>query len=119
MNNFTAITVVAWESRNWRHRDKAAVLCQNYGLVQVLKNSYSGKLYALERKALAKEFEKLFIKKTERYSLLTVCRTCFESSSFSATLEKDIKNCMHEEPAFEIIQLDTLGENSKLKPKEP
>ena len=105
MNNFTAATMVSWESRNWRHRDKAALWCRDYGLVPILKNVYAGKLYAKERANLTKKLNGLFSKKTERFFVATICRTCFESSTFSGTLEKDMAKSMDEGPAFEMIQI--------------
>ncbi len=116
MNNFTAITTISWETRSWRHAAKAILWCKDYGLRPVLKNVYAGTLYAKERAALVKKFEAVFTKKTERFFIGTVCRTCFENSSFNNILGEDMTKSMESGPAFEIIQLET---KLKKKPKNP
>ncbi len=105
MNNFTAITIVSFETRSWRHRGAAALWCKNYGLSPILKNIYAGTLYAKERTALVKKFESTFTKKTERFFISSVCRTCFESSSFNGNLKEEMDGKMEPGPAFEIIQI--------------
>ncbi len=106
MNNFNVITLVSWETRNWRHRDKAVQWCKNYGLKPVLRNMYIGKLYSKERDKLEKQFKGTFAKKTEKFFVSTLCRSCFEDSVFSGTLSS-VKDDVDIESAFELIQIST------------
>ncbi len=105
MNNFTAITIVSWETRNWRHGAKAVLWCKDYGLRPILKNTYAGTLYAKERSALLKKFNGTFSKKTDKFFIGTVCRTCFETSSFSGSIKEEMNEKMELGPGFEIIQI--------------
>ncbi len=104
MNNFNAITLVSWETRDWRHRDKAVLWCKNYGLKPVLRNMYIGKLYSKEREKLENKFKGAFAKKTEKFFISTLCRSCFEDSVFGGTLSSK-KDDVDIETAFELIQI--------------
>ena len=104
MNHFNAITLVSWETRNWRHRDQAVLWCKNYGLKPVLRNVYIGKLYSKEREKLEKIFKETFAKKTEKFFVSTLCRSCFEDSVFSGTLNS-MKDAIDIESAFKLIQI--------------
>ena len=77
MNYLPYVTLVGWETRNWRHRDRALVWCKDYGFTPVTKHVFVGEMYAKERTEMRKKFESLFTKKTEKFFFATMCKSCF------------------------------------------
>lgn len=98
MNNSFIITLIYWQTRNWRHNKEAETLCKNYGLLPLTKTFYVSKLKRKEIVALTKHFEKTFLKKTEIYNLFPLCKSCFDA----VTMPKIKKGRIHQAP-FEII----------------
>ena len=105
MNNFTSITILSWETRNWRNQKKIIFLCRDYGLKPVLKNLYIGNLYHKERGSLIRKVSVLLKSKTDRFFMDTVCRTCFNTSQFSDNIVQGIKKNIQINPNFELIQI--------------
>jgi hypothetical protein len=102
MNNFSGMTVVVWETRNWRHRAKAVMWCKDFGLKHVAKNVCIGNLYVRECRELRSRFQNLFNNKTEQFLLLTLCMSC--ASANSSSLPAHIKN-IFSVSNFELIQM--------------
>ncbi len=67
---------------------------------------YIGKLYSKERDKLEKQLKGTFAKKTEKFFVSALCRSCFEDSVFSDTLSS-VKDDVDIESAFELIQIPT------------
>ena len=101
MNNFSYITVVSWETRNWRHRDKALLWCKDYGLKPVTRHVFLGELYARERLEMQAKFKNLFSKKTEKFFFATMCKSCFNEGMSGIPIQQQISSA----PAFELIQM--------------
>lgn len=101
MNNFSYITLVGWETRNWRHHEKALVWCKDYGLKRVTKHTFIGELYARERGELRAKFKGLFASKTERFFFVAMCKSCFTESMAGIPLKEKISRVS----SFELVQL--------------
>ena len=101
MNNFESVTVVGWETRNWRHHDKALTWCKDYGFRPITKHIFIGELYAKERAEMRRKFETLFIGKTEKCFFATMCKSCFNESMSGMKLKEKL---MKTAP-FELIQM--------------
>ena len=85
MNNPLVTTAVGWETRNTKRTLKAAAWCQDYGLSPLTATLFIGNLKAKERKSLLERFQNAFTKSTERYILLSLCKSCYEHAQFSRT----------------------------------
>ena len=105
MNYPLYITLVSWETRNWRHREKALIWCRDYGLKPVTKHVFVGELYAKEKKEMQMKFKSLFVGKTEKFFFATMCKTCFNESMSGLKLQEKIR---HASP-FELIQMPKNG----------
>jgi hypothetical protein len=57
-----------------------------------------------EQDKLASQFKGTFVKKTEKFFVSKLCRSCFEDSVFSGTLSS-MEDDVDIEPAFELIQI--------------
>jgi len=101
MNYPAYITLAGWETRNWRHRDKALVWCKDYGLVQITKHVFSGELYTRERREIETKFKSLFSGKTEKFFFATMCRSCFNGGMTGMPIRKRFSGTDN----FELIQL--------------
>ena len=102
MNNQSLILMIGWQTRNWRHHEKAVKWCKDYGFEPVFKTVFIGELYAVEKKELYVKFMRLFTKKTEKFFFSVMCRTCFNASNIDLRLkQKAIKS---DEP-FELVQI--------------
>ncbi|OHB18852.1 MAG: hypothetical protein A2854_03275 [Parcubacteria group bacterium RIFCSPHIGHO2_01_FULL_56_18] len=109
MNNVPATTLVGWETRNWRHRERALVWCKDYGLKPLLRGLHIGKLYAKERKILSNKLNLLFANKTEKLIFIALCQSCLNASD----VDDSIKGSMAEAFAFEIVQAPVIAKKSK------
>lgn len=105
MNYSAYITLVSWETRNWRHRDKALVWCKDYGLKSITKNLFVGELYAKEREEIESKFKSLFTKKTEKFFFATMCKSCFNEGMSGIPLKDKIQSIS----TFELIQMPKKG----------
>ncbi len=100
MNNFPSVTVVFWDTRSWRHADRAAIWCRDYGLRQVSRSVFAGELYQKEKAQLKAKFESLFTLKTEKFFFMGLCKSCFDEGGFNPALRQKIKDMA----TFELIQ---------------
>jgi len=105
MNNFSTITLVTWETRNWRHNDKALLWCKNYGLKPITRTVYIGKLYIKERALLQKKFQLVFNKKTEKFALMGLCQSCFDVAKIDDTIKRNAEHISN----FELIQFPEIS----------
>jgi CRISPR/Cas system-associated endoribonuclease Cas2 len=101
MNYSAYITLVSWETRNWRHRDKALVWCKDYGLKAITKHVFIGELYAKERRELEAKFKGLFTKKTEKFFFASMCKSCFNESMSGMMIKEKFSHVDH----FELVQM--------------
>ncbi len=101
MSYLTYITLLGWESRNWRHQNKALLWCKDYGLTSVTKSFFVGELYAKERKSVEQKFKNLFTGKTEKFFFATMCKSCFNESMSDMNVQKKIKQIA----SFELVQM--------------
>ena len=101
MNYYAYITLVSWETRNWRHRDKAIVWCKDYGLESVTKHVFIGELYAKERGEMESKFKSLFTKKTEKFFFASMCKSCFNESLSGVPIKERISRM----DRFELVQM--------------
>jgi len=101
MNNLPYITLIGWETRNWRHRDRALVWCKDYGFKAVTKHVFIGELYPKERADMHAKFKGLFTSKTEKFFFATMCNMCFNESMSGMNIQKNIKQTS----SFELIQM--------------
>ena len=106
MNNIKTALIVSWQTRSWRHNKKAILWCKNYGLKPILKNVYTGKVYAKEKAAILTKFKTTFIKKSEKFLLHSSCQSCFETVFFSDKL-LEVSEELKANTTFEIIQIGT------------
>jgi hypothetical protein len=98
MNNPLLMTAACWETRNGQHTHRAVQWCKNYGLQPLTATLYIGQLRKSERTALLREFEKVFLNKTETFHLLVLCQSCYSNA--------ELHRLKHDEivpPPFEII----------------
>lgn len=101
MNYIPYITLVGWETRNWRHRHRALVWCKDYGFAPVTKHVFSGELYAKERKEMEDKFKRLFTGKTEKFFFATMCKACFNGTVTGLPIKENMGDMDH----FELVQL--------------
>ncbi len=101
MNYSSYINLVGWETRNWRHRDRALIWCKDYGLKPVTKNVFIGELYSKERKELEAKFKQLFRSKTEKFFFAGMCKSCFNMSMTDVRRETYANHTDH----FELVQM--------------
>src|SRR5690349_16733690 len=101
MNYQPYITLVSWETRNWRHRDKALVWCKDYGFTSVTKHAFIGEVYAKERNQMHAKFKSLFTGKTEKFFFAAMCKSCFNESMMGSGVKGKIKKMDH----FELVQM--------------
>jgi hypothetical protein len=101
MNNLPYITIVGWETRNWRRREKALVWCKDYGFKPVIRHVFIGELYIKERMEMQAKFKELFSKKTEKFFFAIMCKSCFNETMSGVVIKEKIP----EIPTFELIQL--------------
>lgn len=101
MNYLPYITLVGWETRNWRHSDKALVWCKDYGLKAVTKHVFIGELYAKERKEIEAKFKSLFIKKTEKFFFAGMCKSCFNEGVSGMPAKERFSQA----DRFELVQM--------------
>lgn len=93
------ITVICWETRSLRHKKKAAEYCQNYGLYLLMKNFYIGRLRAVERTSLIEYFNKIFVNKTEKFLVFSICEKCYNKTEFIQTIRDELGN-----KSFKIVE---------------
>ena len=105
MNNLPYITLVSWETRNWRHRDRVLVWCKDYGLKPVTKHVYVGELYSKEKAEIESKFKGLFSGKTEKFFFATMCKSCFNEKMLGMRM----KEKMNKNSFFELIQMSENG----------
>ena len=105
MNNFSTVTLVTWQTCNWRHQNKALVWCKNYGLKSITRTLYIGKLYSKERTLLYNEFKTVFNKKTDKFSLIGLCQSCFDSAQIDDTIKRNAEHISN----FELIQFPEIA----------
>ena len=101
MNNLPYIILVGWETRNWRHHDRALVWCKDYGFKPVTKHAFIGELYAKERLEMEAKFKGLFTKKTEKFFFATMCKSCFNESMIDVPMKERLDQADH----FELVQM--------------
>ena len=101
MNYSAYMTIVGWESRNWRHRDKAIMWCKDYGLEAMTRYVLIGELYAKERKEMEAKFRSLFTGKTERFFFITMCKSCLDGGISDVRIKEKISRS----GCFELIQM--------------
>ena len=106
MNNLPTIAVVGWETRNWRHRERALKLCKNYGFEPIVKNVHIGDVYMRERAELQQKMKRIFTGKTDKFFFAIMCRACFDSSSLASLSKKKV---MKSEMPFELVQMPENG----------
>jgi CRISPR/Cas system-associated endoribonuclease Cas2 len=88
MNNPLIDTAICWETRNWRHHKKTIEWCKNYGLSPLTKHVFIGKLKKSEMLNITQNFEDLFIKKTEKFHIIPLCKLCY-SKIYLHKISKD------------------------------
>jgi len=101
MNNFPFITIVGWETRNWRKQKKALVACKDYGLRSVTRDVYISELFPKEKAEMQERFKSIFDAKTDRFFFATMCKSCFNGSKIDMKLQEKIMGL----PTFELIQM--------------
>jgi hypothetical protein len=101
MNYLPYMTLVGWETRNWRHRERALVWCKDYGLAPLTKHVFWGELYAKERREMEEKFKGLFIGKTEKFFFATMCRACFNEGVTGLPIRKIVSGT----DRFELVQM--------------
>jgi undecaprenyl pyrophosphate synthase len=101
MNYAAYITLVSWETRNWRHRDKALVWCKDYGLKSITKHVFIGELYAKESKEMQVKFKNLFTSKTEKFFFATMCKSCFNEGMSGMAVKEKVRRLDN----FELVQM--------------
>lgn len=99
MNNPLLTTVIVWHTRNAKRSKLVADRCQDYGLCQVMKNLWLGKMKRRERLELLAILRQTFIGKAESFYLLPLCKSCFDEASF----DKIIKTSTACPASFEVI----------------
>lgn len=104
MNNPSYLTIVGWQTRNWRNNKKAIQYCKNYGLKPILKNLFVGKLYTREYKLLKKKMNLSFAKKTDNFTMFLMCKTCFENADIDDTIKNNVTHISD----FEILQFPEI-----------
>ena len=100
MNKLLFITIISWDTINWRRAKKAEHWCRDYGLVLLHKNLYSGKLYLNERGDLDAKMKNLFVGKNDRYVSFAICASCGHNS----VVNFQIENPPWLETEFEIVR---------------
>jgi hypothetical protein len=101
MNYSAYVTIVGWETRNWRHRDRALVWCKDYCFAPITKHVFVGELYARERIQMEAKFKALFTSKTERFFFATMCKSCFTEGMTGLPGTEQIDRA----DRFELIQM--------------
>lgn len=61
------LTLICWETKNWRHHKKALDWCKNYKLTSLAKTIFIGYLNTKERNRIERLFTCIFLGKTEKY----------------------------------------------------
>jgi CRISPR/Cas system-associated endoribonuclease Cas2 len=101
MNNLPYVTIVGWETRNWRHREKALGWCKDYGFKPITRHVFIGELYTKEHTEMQAKFKEIFSKKTEKFFFATMCKSCFNETMSGVVIKEKIP----EIPTFELIQI--------------
>lgn len=101
MNYSPYVTILGWETRNWRHRDRALVWCKDYGFKPITKHVFFGEIYAKERREMEAKFKALFIGKTEKFFFATMCKACFNGSMTGLPIKEKISRT----DRFELVQM--------------
>jgi hypothetical protein len=101
MNNFSATTLVLWETRNPRHAKKASDWCRDYGLHKITRTVWIGQLYPKERSQLHTRFQGLFSAKTEKVAFSAICQSCFDVALINARIKSDAVHVSQ----FELVQV--------------
>lgn len=101
MNYLPYTTLVGWETRNWRHRDRALIWCKDYGFTPITKHVFAGEIYAKERMEMHKKFKGLFIAKTEKFFFATMCKSCFTGGMIGTPIKEKISHTDN----FELVQM--------------
>jgi hypothetical protein len=101
MNRLSHITLVGWETRNWRHRERALVWCKDYGFRPITRHVFIGELYPKERSEMGKKFKALFTGKSEKFFFATICKSCFNDVMTDAPIRDRISRVDH----FELVQM--------------
>lgn len=101
MNYSPYVTIVGWETRNWRHRDRALVWCKDYGFASITKHVFFGELYVKERKEMEKKFKGLFVGKTEKFFFATMCKSCFNGGMTGLPIRGNFGRT----DQFELVQM--------------
>lgn len=105
MNNLSYITLILWQTRNWRHRQRALLWCRDYGFRQLSSGVFIGETYAKERAQIRNKFKGLFTGKTEKFYLVTLCQSCFNGSM----LDPDVMGALCRNTHYELIQMGKYG----------
>ena len=98
MNKIFFMTAVCWESRNTRHHTQAAAWCRDLGLHPLTRNIYIGRIKKTERADLLKKFSTSFTNKTEKFYLISLCKSCYGEAELYRTKREQL-----ETTPFEII----------------
>jgi hypothetical protein len=101
MNNAPSVVLVGWETRNWRHRDRALVWCRDYGFKPITKHVFVGEIYPREKAEMHAKFKGIFVSKTEKFFFATMCKPCFNGSMTGMALKDDIRDI----EGFELVQV--------------
>ena len=80
MNRLLFTVMISWQTRNRRRAGRAERWCRDYGLIQLHKRLYSGKLYPAERKKLDRKMLGLFTGRYDRYCSFVMCSSCAPNS---------------------------------------
>ena len=101
MNYSTYITLLSWETRNWRHQKRALVWCKDYGLKPLNKYVFVGEIYQKEKLEIERKFKTLFQGRTEKFFFVTLCKSCLNESMKGTSGEKKFNYVNH----FELVQM--------------
>lgn len=105
MNNFSPVSIVGWKTRSKRRNDRAVTWCKDYGLKLIVDGIFVGELYAKEKVEIRKKFQKLFINKTDKFFLVSMCKSCFNDS----VVDMPISRKQLTFSQFELVQTPENG----------
>ena len=100
MNRLLFTVIVSWQTRNRRRAGRAEKWCKDYGLIQLHKGLYSGKLYLTERKQLDHKMLNLLNGRHDRYCSFVMCSSCAPNTIASF----EIHNPPWVDSHYEIVQ---------------
>jgi hypothetical protein len=99
MNYSPYVTLIGWETRNWRHRDRALIWCKDYGFKPITKHVFVGEIYSKERAEMHAKFKGLFTGKTEKFFFATMCKSCFTEGMLGFPKMEKVNSVDH----FELV----------------